>query len=178
VTARLDTDQTARGGTAVSSPFLLFWRTAGAELAGCWPVFALAALYLACTVLLALFLPGDQAVAPFTYVGLWLGAALPFGFLFLVWRTLPAVLRERPESPLLALGARLKGYLTPAAILGAALIATQALTIGIFTSAKNMLPDISGYVWDQPFADIDAASQTVVAFPVFSAGASNGLGRI
>ena len=156
MTARSDADRTLVAPRPARPGAKSFCRATQTEIAAYWPVFALAGLYLLGSLLLALILPGRQQVAPFAYVDLWLRAAIPFGFLYMIWMVLPGVIRERPERPLFALGHGLKAYLTPAAVLGVALIATQALSKGVFTSTKNMLPDISPYVWDKPWADIDA----------------------
>jgi hypothetical protein len=156
VTARSDADRPLVATEALASPNGAFWRATRAAVMTCWPVFALAGLYAIAAILLALALPGRQAIAPFAYLDLWVRAAIPFGFLYLVWRVLPGVIRERPDRPLLALGRALRPYLTPLAVLGACMIATQALSIGIFTSVKNMLPGVSAYVWDLPLADLDA----------------------
>jgi hypothetical protein len=156
VTARSDADRPFVAGARLAPEAGAFWPATRAALSTCWPVFALAGLYLAAALVLAVSLPGSQAIAPFAYLDLWVRAAIPFGFLYLCWKVLPGVIRERPDRPLLALGRGLKPYLSPLAVLGACLIATQALSLGIFTSVKNMLPDISAYAWDRPFADLDA----------------------
>jgi hypothetical protein len=156
VTARSDADRPFVASEPVAPDAGTFWPVTNAAMATCWPVFALAGLYLVAAVALAIILPGPQAIAPFAYLDLWVRAAIPFGFLYLCWKVLPGVIRERPDRPLLALGRALKPYLTPLAVLGACLVAAHALSLGIFTSVKNMLPDISAYVWDRPIADLDA----------------------
>jgi membrane-associated phospholipid phosphatase len=41
-------------------------------------------------------------------------------------------------------------------VAGLALITLQVVLMGTFTSVKNMLPEISGYIWDMALADLDA----------------------
>ncbi len=119
-------------------------------------VFGLTAVYGLAAMGFALAIAGEQRFAPFAYAPIWLRGGLSFGFLYLMLTILPSVVRARPKSPLLALGLRLKQYLTPALVLGVALVAVQVLVMGTFTSVKNMLPLLSAYSWDGYFADVDA----------------------
>ncbi len=156
MTVRSETDRPLLAAPGRRLAWASFRTAARSEFAALWPVFALAALYLVAAFALALVLSGDQRIAPFAYVDLWLRAGIPFGFLYLMSRVLPGLIRQRPDRPLVALGQGLNTFVTPAACVGVALIATQSLVKGTFTSVKNMLPDISPYVWDQRWADLDA----------------------
>jgi len=119
-------------------------------------VFALTAVYGLAAMAVALSIAGEQRFAPLSYAPTWLRGGLSFGFLYLMLMILPPLLRERPDRPLLALGLRLKEYLTPAFVVGVSLIAVQVLVMGTFTSVKNMLPQLAPYSWDAYFANLDA----------------------
>jgi hypothetical protein len=133
-----------------------FWRGTRAGLAACSPVFVLAGLYVIAAIVLSATLPGSQPVDLFEYVGLWLRGGFALGLLYLLARTLPSVIRTRPDRPLTALGGALSGYVTPSFLVGVSLIGTQCLVKGTFTSIKNMLPDVADYTWDARWADFDA----------------------
>ena len=120
-------------------------------------VFALAAAYCLVAAGLALVLAGEQRIAPFSYVPIWLRGGFSFGFLYLMALTLPRVLRERPDRPLSVLWSRVAEYATPAFVAGVALIAMQAFVMGTFTSTKNMLPLMADFTWDGYWASVDAA---------------------
>jgi hypothetical protein len=126
-----------------------------AEFAADRPIYLLAALYLLLAEFLALTLPGHPPVLPLLYLPLWLRAA--FGLLlgFVLLRTVPETLRARPDSPLRLLLSRAATYVTPRAVAGVCLILLQAVLMGTFTSVKNMLPELSRYVWDTDLANID-----------------------
>ncbi len=144
------------GLTAAKGIWRAAWPTFTAELAADRPIWLLAAVYIVLANALAFVLPGDPPVGYFLYVPIWLRGGFAAILIFLLARTLPAILRERPAHPFGRLVARASAYATPRAFAGLALVALQVVLMGTFTSVKNMLPALSGYVWDTRIADIDA----------------------
>jgi hypothetical protein len=149
--ARLAERAAAAARPAATSAFWLQFR---AELAGDRLIYMLAALYVFIAELLALALPRHPPVSLFLYAPVWLrcGAGILLGFILV--RTLPEILRTRPDGPLRLLLTRAAGYATPRAAAGIGLVLLQMMLMGTFTSIKNMLPEISHYVWDTELADI------------------------
>ncbi len=133
-----------------------FWRELRAEILADRAIYLLGAAYCLGVVALAAALPGDQHAHFLTYGSLWLRLGIPAVFLFLVLTNLPGIVRERSDRPLATLAARIAGYVTPRAMAGLGLILLQVVLMGAFTSAKTMLPEISGFAWDAPLADLDA----------------------
>lgn len=133
-----------------------FWQDLCAEIASDRPIYGLGATYCIAALGLSVLLAGSQPVNVLMYAPIWASLVVPGLFLFLCVRTLPGIIRERPTSPTILLAARMSAYITPRAVAGLMLIALQVLLTGAFTSVKTMLPAMSGYVWDQPLADIDA----------------------
>jgi hypothetical protein len=124
------------------------------ELTADRPIYLLAALYILFAVLLSEALPRHPPVFLLLYAPIWLhaGGAILLGFILV--RTLPELVRERPDRPLALMVSRTSAYATPRAAAGLLLIALQMVLMGTFTSVKNMLPEISGYVWDTDLANI------------------------
>ena len=133
-----------------------FWRDLRAEISSDRAIYAVGAAYCLLATALAAGLPGNQHLNVLIYAPTWAGLALPGLFLFVCARALPDVIRERPASPIAALVARMGEFVTPRAVAGLLLIAMQVVLTGAFTSVKNMLPEMSAYVWDPRLADIDA----------------------
>jgi hypothetical protein len=131
-----------------------FWPELREELAADRSVYLLAAVYLVIANAISLALPGHPPIFYFLYTPIWLNGAIAAGLIVVLARTLPDLLRERPERPLMLLTARASLYATPRAVAGFALIALQVVLLGTFTSVKNMLPEMSGYAWDRPLANI------------------------
>lgn len=128
-----------------------------AELAADRPIWLAAAAYIVTANILAFALPSHPSIGYLLYAPTWLHAGPAIVLLFLIARTLPGVIAERPEHPLGRLVLRASAYATPRAFAGLALIALQVVLMGTFTAVKNMLPEMSGYAWDGPLADLDAA---------------------
>lgn len=131
-----------------------FWSKVQEEITADRLIYFLAGIYVLIAGLLSLALPRHPPLLPFLYAPIWLrlGMALLLGFVLV--RTLPPILRTRPERPLRVLLARAAEYVTPRAVAGICLILLQMVLMGTFTSVKNMLPEISHYVWDIELADI------------------------
>ena len=127
-----------------------------AEVAADRAIYTLSALYLASTVALALWLGSEDKIVLFMYLRMWLSGVAAVTLLWLLLRHLPAAIRQSPDRPLSGLFARVVADVTPRGVAGALLVALQALLMGVFTSAKNLLTDLTAYVWDSPFAAIDA----------------------
>ena len=147
----------ATGLTAAKGFWRAAWPAFKAELAADRPIYVLAAVYIVLANALALAIPSHPPVNYFLYVPVWLRLGSAAILIFLLARTLPATLRERPEHPLGRLVAKASAYATPRAFAGLALVVLQVVLMGTFTSVKNMLPALSGYVWDRPLADLEAA---------------------
>ena len=132
------------------------WPAFTAELAADRPIYVLAAVYIVLANALALALPGHPPLTYWLYAPVWLHGGSAAILIFLLARTLPAVFRERPEHPLGRLIVKASAFATPRAFAGLMLVALQVVLMGAFTSVKNMLPSLSGYVWDKPLADLEA----------------------
>ena len=145
--------QLASGLTAVQA----FWPRFTAELAADRPIYLVAALYVVVANALALTLPGHPSIAYLLYATIWIRSGAAVILIFVLYRTLPAILSERPRHPLILLVDRAGAYLTPRTLAGLALVALQVVLMGTFTSVKDMLPQLSGYVWDARLADLDRA---------------------
>ncbi len=133
-----------------------FRQAVAAELAADLPIYALGSLYIVSVIGLALWLGSEDKLVLFMYLGIWLAGIAAVTLLYLVLRNLPAAVRQSPDRPLSTLVTLIAAQVTPRGVAGALLIATQALLMGVFTSAKNLLTDVSAYVWDRPLASIDA----------------------
>jgi hypothetical protein len=133
-----------------------FRQAVAAEVAADRPIYAFGALYLVAVIGLALWLGSEDKLVFFMYLAIWLAGVAAVTLLYFVVRNLPAAVRQSPDRPLSALVALIAAEVTPRGVAGAFIVAFQALLMGVFTSAKNLLTDLSGYVWDRPLAALDA----------------------
>ncbi len=126
------------------------------ELAADRAIYILAGLYIAATTCLAIWLGGEHKLVLFMYRIVWPVGVANFALIYLLVRKLPGAVRDAPDRPLREFGRRIAEVITPRVVAGACLIATQSVIMGTFTSVKNLLTDMTGYVWDRRLADIDA----------------------
>ena len=63
---------------------------------------------------------------------------------------------ENRSAPLPGVVAVLRRRVTPRFVAGLILFTSVTVFYGIFTSAKNLLPDLGPFTWDPAFAEIDA----------------------
>jgi len=120
-------------------------------------IYAAMIMYAFAAIVLAAWLPGSNGVAFTSYVSIWMwsGAAIAVFYVLLV--ELPLSFCHNPSDPLVHLISRLPVVLNPRLVAGGVLIVGLSLTMGCFTSVKNMLVAIAPFHWDVRLAHLDSS---------------------
>ena len=147
----------AAGRGTLHAQWVALGRESLREIRKDWLIHTLVLVYAAVVGIMAVALNQQHKLVYGLYGAIWLQAVFAVAGLYVAVVEVPRAILRSPDSPLRELRRRLALAPLPRLVSTLAILGAVILCMGTFTSVKNMLPDLSPFVWDPPLAKLDAA---------------------
>ena len=133
-------------------PITAAWTLASlSEVRRDMPMYAVVGVYAVFSWIFAIHLGDSQKYHPFQYVPIWTASSV--ALLTLIWAA--RAIWINPGRPFSVFASLMKRQWHQGFVQRLPLILVMGVFYGVFTSVKNMLPDIHPFTWDPALAAID-----------------------